>query len=61
MAKQRRKQKRPELVAYRQGDYLSVYIQVPIKWALVILPPILIKIIPEWWNFLQTILPILLK
>jgi hypothetical protein len=61
MAKQRRKQNRPELFAYRQGDYLNVYIQVPIKWALVVLPPILIKLIPEWWNFLQTILPILLK
>lgn len=61
MAKLRRNRNRPELLAYRQGSYISLYIHLPVKWVLVIVPPILIKLIPEWWSFLQTILPSLLK
>jgi hypothetical protein len=61
MAKQRRKQRRPALLAYRQGDYVSLHIHLPVKWIVAIILPILIKLIPEWWSFLQDILPTLLK
>ena len=61
MVRRSKKQNRPELLAYRQGDYVGLQIYLPVKWVIAITLSILIKLIPEWWGLLQHVLPILLK
>ena len=61
MVKQIKKQNRPELLAYRQEDYVGLHIHLPVKWVIAITLSILIKLIPEWWGLLQLVLPVLLK
>lgn len=61
MARQTKKQKKSEVRAYHQGDYVGIYIHLPVKWIITIALLILVKLLPEWWGFLQIVLPTILK
>ncbi len=61
MTKQTKKRNQPKPRGYRPENYVGLYIHLSGKWAIAITLLLLIKLIPEWWNYLQKILPILFK
>ncbi len=61
MTKQNKKRFKPELLAYHQEGYVDLQLRLPDKWVIAIVLAFVIKLIPEWWGYFQSILPILLK
>jgi hypothetical protein len=66
MAKKLKKKNKFELLAYYEGDFVGLRILLPAKYFVITIKlliamsiAILIKFLPEWWELLKAVLPIL--